>query len=70
MDRCPRCGEAMAQGFVGASSMPAGLHWFSGFATHLLFGMTGEAIGHNDGSKMAWLSAARCAKCRLILASY
>jgi hypothetical protein len=60
----------MSQGFVGAPSLPVGLQWFSGFASHLMFGMKGEAIGHNDGTKMAWLSAARCPKCRLILASY
>src|SRR5439155_19226787 len=69
MDRCPRCGEAMAQGFVGASSVPAGLHWFSRFATALLFCMTADANRNNEGSELGWLSAAQRAESPAIFAS-
>jgi hypothetical protein len=55
---------------VGAPSLPNGIQWFSGFATALMFGMTGAAIGHTDGTTMAWLAAARCTRCRLIVARY
>ena len=48
----------MSEGFVGAPSLPNGIQWFSGFATTLMFGMRGDAIGHNDGTTMAWLAAA------------
>lgn len=54
---------------MGAASLPTGIQWFGGFATHLMFGMKGDAIGHNDGT-MAWLAAARCTRCRLIVARY
>ena len=70
MDPCPRCGKSMSEGFVGAPSLPNGIQWFSGFATTLMFGMRGDAIGHNDGTTMAWLAAARCTRCRVILARY
>lgn len=70
MDVCPRCGKAMADGFVGAQSWPAGIQWFGGFAGPNFFGVHGEPIGQNDGSKMAWLTASRCPDCHLILARY
>jgi hypothetical protein len=60
----------MTGGFVGAPSLPNGIQWFSGFATALMFGMKGDAIGHNDGMTMAWLAATRCTRCRLIVARY
>lgn len=59
----------MTGGFIGAASLPTGIQWFGGFATHLMFGMKGDAIGHNDGT-MAWLAAARCTRCRSIVARY
>ena len=70
MDPCPHCGKSMSGGFVGARSLPNGIQWFSGFATALMFGMKGDAIGHNDGTTMAWLAAARCTRCRVIVARY
>jgi hypothetical protein len=60
----------MSNGFVGAQSWPAGIQWFAGFASHLMFGLHGEPIGANDGAKMAWVLASRCPECRVIVAEY
>lgn len=34
----------MADGFVGAQSWPAGIHWFGSFVDQNFFGVHGEPI--------------------------
>lgn len=67
MAECPRCGERMESGYLGAHDGSAGIQWYRNRTS---FGRAGEPVSRFDGTKTAYLLAQRCPECRLVLARY
>lgn len=67
MTECPKCGKAMAPGYLGSESLVEGSKWFME-RTRLAFG--GEEVAKPNSFGMVYMEGYRCRECKVLELTY
>jgi len=65
--KCPKCGNELESGVVGAESFFNGIRWYR---TKSFLALGGELIIRLSRNGMAYADAKRCVECKLVLFEY
>jgi len=68
MTSCPKCGAAMASGYLGTKTFPTGLQWYD--EVNRLGFRVGEPVATVHKLQMEFLAGERCDSCHLMLLAY
>jgi|HubBroStandDraft_1064217.scaffolds.fasta_scaffold560565_1 hypothetical protein len=67
VEKCPKCGNAMEAGTVGAMTYVGGAKWYK---ERSMMALGGETIANKFLGGMVWLDGQRCRECRFLQLNY